>query len=229
MESKKEPKQTKKSTTTKKTNTTKSKQTTKKSTKTIQNKSKELKKKSEKLSKEAKVKTEELNKKAQKEIKELSKEAKLKTDELAKEAKEVANDIKEKTEEILNDVEDNTNSFSKKEIDAGRGFALIAYILPFIPYLTEKKNKFVIYHARQGMDLLIITMAYYILTGLIVTIFRSQEFVDNVMVYSTPVWLTFIINLGYIFIIALAITGIIYVCRGKAKELPIINKIKIFK
>lgn len=207
MESKKEPKQTKKSTTTKKTNTTKSKQTTKKSTKTIQNKSKELKKKSEKLSKEAKVKT----------------------DELAKEAKEVANDIKEKTEEILNDVEDNTNSFSKKEIDAGRGFALIAYILPFIPYLTEKKNKFVIYHARQGMDLLIITMAYYILTGLIVTIFRSQEFVDNVMVYSTPVWLTFIINLGYIFIIALAITGIIYVCRGKAKELPIINKIKIFK
>ena len=39
---------------------------------------------------------------------------------------------------------------------------IIAYfsLLALIPYFCEKKNKFVVYHAKQGMNLLIFETAY---------------------------------------------------------------------
>ena len=66
-------------------------------------------------------------------------------------------DLKDKATKILNDVKDDSKSFNKKDIDSGKGMAILSYIgiLALIPFLAEKKNKFVIYHAKQGMNLFI--------------------------------------------------------------------------
>ena len=37
---------------------------------------------------------------------------------------------------------------------------VLSYIIPLIPYFVEKENKFVRYHAIQGMNLLIISIIY---------------------------------------------------------------------
>ncbi|MDO5569283.1 MAG: zinc-ribbon domain-containing protein [bacterium] len=110
--------------------------------------------------------------------------------------------------EKLLDTEDTTASFSKKEIESGMVLAILSYIIALVPFLAEKKNKFVIYHAKQGMNLFII----YVIWAIVNSIF--------------PFFPLALIGLA---VTILNIIGLIYACQGKAKEVPIINKIKIIK
>ncbi len=45
-------------------------------------------------------------------------------------------------EKSFMDVKDETNNFDKKDIESGKGMAVLSYIgiLSLIPYLTEKKK-----------------------------------------------------------------------------------------
>ena len=45
----------------------------------------------------------------------------------------------------------------------------------------------------------------------------------------TPFWISFPMAIIGLVIIVITVIGIVYACEGKAKELPIINKIKIIK
>ena len=97
--------------------------------------------------------------------------------------------------------------------------ALLSYIgfLVLIPYLGEKKNKYVRFHALEGMNLFIYEL---ILGGILtfVNIFIPLTFLRSL--FSTIVSLI---------CLALSIIGIINVCNDQAKELPVINKMKIIK
>lgn len=140
-------------------------------------------------------------------------------------------DIKEKAIEALNDVEDDSDLYDDEEIDSGKGMAILAYLVAPIPYFFEKSNKYVKYHAVQGMNLFIIYIVYGIiykfLTNMIVV---NKSCFGIVNCYkATPGWLTFILSIIGLCISALSIIGIINVFNGKAKELPLINKIKIIK
>lgn len=127
--------------------------------------------------------------------------------------------IKKEGKEILNNVKDDSKKFSKKEIEDGKGMALLSYIgfLVLIPYLGEKKNKYVRFHALEGMNLFIYEL---ILGGLLtfVNIFIPLAFLRSL--FSTIVSLI---------CLALSIIGIINVCNDQAKELPVINQMKIIK
>lgn len=127
--------------------------------------------------------------------------------------------IKKEGKDILNNVKDDSKKFSKKEIEDGKGMALLSYIgfLVLIPYLAEKKNKYVCFHALEGMNLFIYEL---ILGGILtfVNIFIPLAFLRSL--FSTIVSLIWL---------ALSIIGIINVCNDQAKELPIINKMKIIK
>jgi len=127
---------------------------------------------------------------------------------------EVWNDVKEGTQnvtekfnEALNDVKDESNTVTEDEIKNGTLMGVLSYLLPFIPFLIEKENKFVIYHAKQGMNLFILAIVFAVLGWFVSTVCS-------------------IINIG---IIILCVLGIINVCNGKAKELPIVNKFKFIK
>lgn len=130
--------------------------------------------------------------------------------------------IVDKFEDVMNDVNDDTKSFTEKDINNGKVMAIIAYlgILCLIPYFGEKENKFAKYHAKEGVNLLLISIIGFAALGVLNVIFS---------VIHLGILISIIEWLFEIIIFALSIVGIINVANGKAKELPIINKFKIIK
>lgn len=132
-------------------------------------------------------------------------------------------------EKFFNDVKDDTKKFSKNEIENGKIMAILSYIIPFIPYLIEKDNQFVIYHAKQGMNIFIINLIYSLASSIINT-FLTLMFKNVFMLVNFNSLFIFLpITLIGICISVFYIIGIVNVCNGQAKEIPIINKIQIIK
>lgn len=128
--------------------------------------------------------------------------------------------LKDEAVKVLNDVKNDSKKFTKKEIEDGKGMSILAYIsiLALIPYLTEKENKYVMYHAKQGMNLFIIEVIVGALAPLLCLI-----------LFLIAPLVSLILSIVGFALLILSIIGIINVCNGEAKELPIINKIKIIK
>ena len=112
------------------------------------------------------------------------------------------------------------NQFSKKDIEDGKLMGILSYIgiLCLIPYLTEKENEFVKYHAKQGLNLFLIEVICS--AGLSIIGGMLWLLIGLVALVSSCVGLL---------ALALSIMGIVNVCNGEAKELPIINKFKLIK
>ena len=119
-----------------------------------------------------------------------------------------------------NKVVENRNQFSKKDIEDGKLMGILSYIgiLCLIPYLTEKENEFVKYHAKQGLNLFLIEVICS--AGLSIIGGMLWLLIGLIALVSSCVGLL---------ALALSIMGIVNVCNGEAKELPIINKFKLIK
>lgn len=128
-------------------------------------------------------------------------------------------EIEDKVKSAINDTQDTTDEYTKEDMEKNKTMAILSYILPFIPYFAEKESKWVRYHAVQGMNLLILSIAVSVISAILSTIvgWRLWWLVNTV---------TSLCSLG---IFVLAVLGIVNVCNGKAKELPVVNKFKIFK
>lgn len=140
-----------------------------------------------------------------------------------------------KTIEKIIDTADNSKDFTAKEKADGKTMAILAYIIPLIPYFLEKDNKYVKYHAKRGMDLFLVAIAYGILYNILTSVIQVRMNCGSFFGYNlgnychgTPWWIIWPLNIIGFIISIIAIIGIVNVTKGKAKELPIINKIKIF-
>ena len=125
--------------------------------------------------------------------------------------------FQDKLESAFKDVKDTSNEYSKEDIKKGKALGILSYlgILVLIPYLSEKKNKYVIFHAKQGISLLI---AEIIVGGIL-------WFLGLILSWRVS-WLVSICQTVFFFLsLILSFMGIKNVCDGKAKELPLINKI----
>lgn len=78
-------------------------------------------------------------------------------------------------------------------------------ILVIIPYLTSKHDPFVFFHIKQGLVLVVIELAVYVLGTLMWDLYPLLS----------------IINLA---MLILSIIGIVNVLQGKEKELPLIGQ-----
>ncbi len=132
------------------------------------------------------------------------------------------NDFSQKLQN-LNNTTDTTAEFDAADINANKGMAILAYFGPLvlIPLLAAKGSRFARYHSNQGLVLLLASVlygiAYSILSSIILAISWRLYFIVS------------IIGLVSIVITILAIIGIINAATGKAKELPLIGKIKLLK
>lgn len=102
----------------------------------------------------------------------------------------------------------------KENIDDVKVVSAVAYlgILFFIPMITNPKSKFAMFHANQGLLLLI--------TGIII----------NVVGTFIPLIGWFIIlPLGAIFTVVLFIMGLVNALGGHKKRLPLIGNFDIIK
>lgn len=119
--------------------------------------------------------------------------------------------FEKKVKDVMNDVKE--EKVDEKEAKDGTVMGILSYLglLSLIPYFVEKKNTFVMYHAKQGLNLAIIETLATILVGFV-------PFIGGT--------LSSIVSLAACL---LSILGIVNVCGGKKKELPVVNKIQIIK
>ncbi len=123
----------------------------------------------------------------------------------------------------LNNTADTTADYDANDIAQNKAMGILAYFGPlcFIPMFAAKGSKFARFHANQGLVLLIAcvawSIAYGILNAIILAISWRLYFISD------------IIGLVSLVFLILAVIGIINAANGKAKELPVIGKIKILK
>lgn len=101
----------------------------------------------------------------------------------------------------------------KENIDQVKGVAAVAYILFFVPLLTNPDSQFAKFHANQGLILLI--------AGLVLNIISSFLMVVLIGFLLMP--------LAWLFVIVLAIMGIVNALNGEMKPLPLIGNITLIK
>ena len=94
----------------------------------------------------------------------------------------------------------------RTKIEKNTVMAILSYVGPLviIPYLTVKDDEFVKFHVKQGLILMTIEVAIWLLSRVL----GSFSLVWGVLNLATTV---------------LSVVGIIYVLQKKQKELPLIG------
>ena len=126
---------------------------------------------------------------------------------------------------IINDIQntdDHSAGYAPSDISANKGVSILAYIgiLVLIPMLAKKDSPFARFHSNQGLVLFIFEILSNIVCGIVNVVLSAIHIGFIAGIFST------LVNLC---LLVLGIMGIVYAAQGKAKELPIIGKIKILK
>lgn len=110
-----------------------------------------------------------------------------------------------------------------KDAQDNKAMGILAYLGPLvlIPIFAAKESPFAKYHANQGLVLCLAaiaySIAYSILSAIILAISWRLYFVVSILGF-----------VGILFTV-LAVLGIVNVCKGEMKPLPLIGGIKILK
>jgi uncharacterized membrane protein len=131
----------------------------------------------------------------------------------------------------INNTSDTTAEYDPKDIADNKVMAVLAYlgILVLIPMFAAPNSKYARFHARQGFTLFLAYIAYSIINFLLRLIKTTRYILGIPYHHTTPGIVVFIGWLIGIPLFILSIMGIINAYQGKAKELPVIGKIKILK
>lgn len=119
----------------------------------------------------------------------------------------------------LNNTADTTAEFDQNDIENNKVMAILAYLswLVLIPIFAAKESKFARYHVNQGLVLAIAEIVCWVALGIL---------------GGLPLigWIFRVID-GLFSLVCLifAVIGIVNAANGRAKELPIVGKFKIFK
>lgn len=113
----------------------------------------------------------------------------------------------------LNNTTDTTDEYDLEDIQKNKLKAALCYLSIFIvvPVFTAKDSRFVRFHISQGMTILTIDLALNLISKLV----------------SSFGIISFIIDIAHIVLFALMVIGIMNVIKGRAKELPLVGKIKL--
>lgn len=156
-----------------------------------------------------------------------------------KSSSDIDNDIFDKigdnVEKIL-DTDDTTKKYNKKDIEDNKGYAALSYIGPLaiLTYVKDKNSKYVKYHAIQGMNLLFIELCFIIVANLLSLIkitSNCTRYFGNIenCVRQTPTFITLPIKIIGLLLFALSIIGFVFSLLGKAKKIPLVEKINLFR
>lgn len=136
----------------------------------------------------------------------------------------------DKIKGLFTNLQDKTADYIKEEIENGKLMALLSYIgiLALIPYFAEKENKYVRFHAIQGLNLLIINLVVSA-ASFVVAIVATILFIIPIIGWILGFLLYLVIGLVPVGLLVISILGVVYSLQGNAKELPIVNQIKFIK
>ena len=119
---------------------------------------------------------------------------------------------------------DFTQQFDPNDIQQNKVFSVLAYFgfLFLIPMLAAPNSQFARFHTNQGLVLFLFDIAGGIAVSIITAIFVWVPIVGGIIITIV----SSVVSLG---IAVLLILGVINAATGKAKELPVIGKIRILK
>lgn len=127
-------------------------------------------------------------------------------------------DLKETLNE-LNNTADTTAEFDPADIAQNKVMGVLAYFswLVLVPIFAAKESKFARYHANQGLALAIAEIICWVVFGILTR-------------FPLIGWI-FGIAEGLVSLVCfvIAIVGIVNAANGRAKELPIVGKLKILQ
>lgn len=124
----------------------------------------------------------------------------------------------------LNNTTDTTDDFDPNDIAQNKAMAILAYLswLVLIPLFAAKDSRFARFHVNQGLVLAITELAFWIAQAIVCGLIYAISFRLG-LVFSM------ILNLCNLVFLALLIVGIVNAATGRAKELPVIGKIRLLK
>ncbi len=114
---------------------------------------------------------------------------------------------------------DSTSQFSQDDIKGNMVVCIFAYIswLVIIPILAAPNSKYARFHSNQGLILAILEIIF----GAVFAVLGIIPFIGIVF--------SIIGGIFGLFFLILSIIGIVNVVNGKAKDIPILGKIRILK
>jgi uncharacterized membrane protein len=118
---------------------------------------------------------------------------------------------------------DTTDGFDTEDIDKNRTYSILAYlgILIAVPMFFAKESPFARFHTRQGLILLISEVLYALVFGFIRGILLQMSWRMGFVINALGIFCIF-----FFILIVLSISNAI---SGKAKSLPLLGRIEIFK
>ncbi len=119
---------------------------------------------------------------------------------------------------------DYSAQFDPNDVQSNKVMAVLAYIglLFLVPLLAAPQSRYARFHTNQGLVLFIFDIAGGIVIGVLSAILIFVPVAGPIIASI----ISAVIGIG---IFVLMILGIVNAATGKAKELPIIGKIKILK
>ena len=134
----------------------------------------------------------------------------------------------ESIQNIMN-TPDTTAEFDPKDIADNKLMAVLSYfgLLLLIPWFVAPNSKFARFHAKQGIALCAIYIVYLIISIILSMAIKVETYVWGIPtgIKHTPFWVSIILFIICLPIVALSVIGIINAVQGKAKQLPIIGGI----
>lgn len=114
-------------------------------------------------------------------------------------------------------------NYEARDAQDNKLMGILAYIIVLIPLLAAPKDsRFARYHTNQGLILLILAVAYGIVSWLLGALFL-------VISWQLALAVSWIFSLAALIFSVLCIIGILHVCKGEMKPLPVIGKFQILK
>jgi len=133
-----------------------------------------------------------------------------------------SDDFSAKAEEAFNkfnDTPDSTGSYDPADIASNKAMGVLAYLswLVLIPLLAAPNSPYARFHANQGLVLAIIETACSVVLG-------TLSWIPVLgWAFGTVLSLLSIVSLVF------TVLGIVNAVNGRAKELPLIGKIRLLK
>lgn len=122
----------------------------------------------------------------------------------------------------INNTPDSTAEYDQNDINQNKVMAVLAYIglLFLIPLLAAKESRYAKFHTNQGMVLFLAEFAGGMAIGLVGGIFTLM---------GLGIISSLLSGVFYLASVAFMVLGIYNAATGKAKELPLIGKYKLYK
>ena len=133
-------------------------------------------------------------------------------------------DFTEKVNQVIGEIQntdDYSNYFHPADIQQNKGISILSYIgiLLLIPLFAKKDSPYTRFHVNQGIALFLTQFIFNGVIGVLRSVFRGT-------VLSPIVSILGLVSLAFV---VLMIIGIVNAAGGRAKELPLIGKLRILK